>query len=196
MLVTAGLARRIPDPQPPDQSRVDSLCANIKQVVDSVRIPAIAQGSPVLIGFADEPAAMTWHNYYIDEIDPEDGAYNRIDTIGDRLMMILALAQNQTVIDYGTVRAVIEFLRYQVAVRRLLSPQVADNPLAKLQQKILARLSKGDHLTRRDLYRAVHADRYGTQIFNMAIDGLCQEQLVHFDGLSYGLPAEDPMRVG
>jgi len=111
-------------------------------------------------------------------------------------MMILALAQNQTVIDYGTVRAVIEFLRYQVAVRRLLSPQVADNPLAKLQQKILARLGKGDRLNRRDLYRAVHADRYGTQIFNMAIDGLCQEQLVQFDGLSYGLLAEDPMRVG
>src|SRR5262249_151922 len=82
MLVTAGLARRIPDPKPPEQSRVDSLCGAIKQVVDSVRIIAIAQGSPVLIGFADEPTAVTWQNYYMNEIDPEDGVYNRTDTIG------------------------------------------------------------------------------------------------------------------
>jgi hypothetical protein len=196
MLVTAGLARRIPDPKPPDQSRLDSLCTNIKQVVDSVRIIAIAQGSPVLIGFADEAAAMTWHNFYMNEIDPEDVVYNRIDTIGDRLMMILAVAQGHTVIDYDTVRAVIDFLRYQVAVRRLLSPQLADNQLARVQQKILARLAKGDRLTRRDLYRSVHADRYGTQIFEMAIEGLCRERLVQFDGEFYALPTEDPMRVG
>jgi hypothetical protein len=98
--------------------------------------------------------------------------------------------------NYGTVRAVIDFLHYQVAVRRLLSPQLADNQLARLQQKILVRLGKGDRLTRRDVYRAVHADRYGTQIFEMAIEGLCRERLVQFDGEFYALPSEDPMRVG
>src|SRR5262249_49428562 len=148
------------------------------------------------IGFADEPTAVTWQKYYMNEIDPEDGVYNRTDTIGDRLMMILALAQNKAVINYGTVRAVIDVLRYQVAVRRLLSTHLADNPLAKLQQKILARLSKGDRLTRRDLYRAVHADRYGTHIFETAIEGLCSERLVQFDGEFYALPSEDRMKVG
>src|SRR5262249_28044866 len=85
MLVTSGLARRIPNPKPPDQGRVDHLCATIKEIVDGVRILWVAQGSPVLIGFADEPAEMAWHNFYMKEIDPEDGVYNRIDTIGDRL---------------------------------------------------------------------------------------------------------------
>src|SRR5262249_18347554 len=125
----------------------------------------------------------------------EDGVYNRIDTIGDRLMMILALSQNKTVIEYWTVRAVIDFLRYQVAVRRLFSPQVADNPLARLQQKILMCLGAGKRLNRRELYRSVHADRYGTQIFDMAVDGLCNEQLADFDGERYGLPAEDAVNV-
>jgi hypothetical protein len=109
--------------------------------------------------------------------------------------VILALAQNKTVIEYETVRAVIDFLRYQVAVRRLLCPQVADNPLARLQQKILTRLGEEKRLTRRELYRSVHADRYGTQIFDMALDGLCKEQLVQFDGQFYGLPIEDPVKV-
>jgi hypothetical protein len=30
----------------------------------------------------------------------------------------------------------------------------------------------------------------------MAIEGLCRERLVQFDGEFYALPTEDPMKVG
>jgi len=196
MLVTAPVeTRRMPNPQLPDETRVSHLGSKIKEIFDRVRTQYIAQGSPVLIGFADEAAEKMWSDYYIDEIDPSDPSYNRIDTIGERLMMILALAQNQTVIDIATVRAVIEFLRYQVAVRRILAPQVAENPTARVQKKILARLGPDGALTRRELYRAVHADRYGTHIFDMALSGLQNLAIVKSDGDVYSLTTELPVET-
>ena len=181
MFVVAETTKRLSDPPPPDLQRLAEFCKKLRKLVEEVRARAV--NSKILIGFANQEARNLWDNYYVNEIHPDDPVYNRIDTIGERLMMILAIAQNSFEIDAETVRIVIEFLRYQVAVRRILCPRVANNPVAALQQKMLARLPEvGLSLKRRDLYRSIHAEREGTDVFNKALDGLVKEGVFGLEG--------------
>jgi hypothetical protein len=174
MLVAGTPRTRLSDPPEPDRKLVEDFYRSLKSLLDVVRSKAQPK---LLVAFADDGARSAWDSYYMDEIDTSDAIYNRIDTIGERLMTILTLAQGSFEIDAATVEAVIEFLRYEVAVRRRLRPVVANNPVAALQAKIMALLpNEGDCMKKRELYRKVHAEREGSEIWSRAVKGLLDQR--------------------
>lgn len=185
MLVVGNPSTRLADPPPPDPKLVVELNQKLESLAKQVSAKQ-PRPNKLLIDFSDPDARSEWKNFYIREIDPNDQVYNRIDTFGDRLMMILALAQGRLDIDIATVQATIEFLRYEVAVRRLLCPIDANNDVARVQQKIIANLCNvGDSKSRREIYRDIHADRFGTEVFDRAIKGLCGLGTLKIEGGKY-----------
>ncbi len=90
----------------------------------------------------------------------------RLDTIGMRLMAILAVTSGKTEIDLEVVNAVLAFLQYQKTVRENYRPSQAQNAVAKMQEAILRALHKADKpLSDRDLRRAAHADDEGEEVY-------------------------------
>ena len=54
---------------------------------------------------------------------------------------------------------------------------VANNPVAALQAKIMALLpNEGDCMKKRELYRKVHAEREGSEIWSRAVKGLLDQR--------------------
>lgn len=105
----------------------------------------------------------------------EESVYaNRLDTIGLRLMMLLAITSGRVEVDDATVQAVVTLLDYELAVRKLLDPIDAENAVARMEERIRRALQRG-RLRKRDLARQVHAHRSGTWVFNSAIKNLIAE---------------------
>jgi hypothetical protein len=170
-LVTGEPDKVLPIPPSPDTERVKDLDDNIRRVVEGVK----SKTGGFNVDFADEKAREIWIDFYCNQLDKNDPLSNRIDTMGERLMMILQVAKHEDfsvmpAIDAETVSGVIEFLKYQGHLRREFAPVVANNPIAKLEQKILARLpNPGNSMTRRLLQRATHSYRDGVEAFYRAV---------------------------
>lgn len=94
------------------------------------------------------------------------GSVTRLDTIGMRLMAILAVTSGKSEIDLEVVNAVLAFLQYQKTVRENYRPSQAQNVVAKMQEALLQALHKARKpLSDRDLRRVTHADREGEEIY-------------------------------
>ena len=68
---------------------------------------------------------------------------------------------------------VISLSRHQVKSRLHVSPVIAENQLAMVEQLIRKHLPRGT-ISRRDLQRKMNADRYGVQLFNRALANLVE----------------------
>jgi hypothetical protein len=192
-IVFATPFKRFEDPKKPQSEKVDALAEKLRGLLKDVK--ASGSGQRLEMTFEDDNARKIWADYYHKELDPKNDLHTRIDTFGERLMMILALAQGQKSISGDVVRATIDFLRYQVALRRQLAPIAADNIQAKTQNKILRALSGGP-LPKRELERQVHWNRVGTKVCKDALDGLVEETFVQFDLITkeYRLVTDDAGR--
>ena len=173
-LVYGEPTTRLPNPPLPDQVRLDALTEKLRGFIEKVQTEAqAATDGKIRVRFAGTHAERLWAKFYMEEIKTDEAVFNRIDGIGERLMVILTLLQDDRVIRAKTVRAVIEFLRYQVDIRRRWFPGIANNPVAALQQKIMKALTAvSGPQTYRHLYRKVHAEREGTEFFGRALNGL------------------------
>jgi hypothetical protein len=173
MLVVGRATKRLSSPPSVPWDKEQGICERILNL--RIALEAKAKTDRYLIPFADHKASEIWDDFYVNGLDPDNRMHNRIDTIGDRLMSILALAQNQFAIAVSTIEAVIEFLRYEIQVREMLCPRVAVNKSAELEQRIMMALPLvGSRATSRDIHRKVHAERYGSELFKKALDGLCE----------------------
>jgi hypothetical protein len=67
----------------------------------------------------------------------------------------------------------LEFARYQVRIRGILEPNPGENPDARCAFAILSWLrlyaSDGRPVERREVYRAIHAERFGPGVFDRAL---------------------------
>jgi hypothetical protein len=173
-LVTGRATKRISNPPIVPWDEEHAICEGILNLRIKLQ-QKTKRDKRYLMPFADNTASAVWNDFYINELDPDDPMHNRVDTMGDRLMTILTLAQEQFAISAKTVEAVIQFLRYEIQVRKLLCPRVAVNKMAELEQQIMSIALPviGSSAVRRDIYRKVHADRYGSEMFKKALDGLC-----------------------
>jgi hypothetical protein len=98
-------------------------------------------------------------------------AVTRLDTIGMRLMAILAVTSGKNEIDLEVVDVVLAFLQYQKTIRENYRPSQAQNVVAKMQEALLQALHKaGKPLSDRDLRRVTHADREGEEVFQKTRD--------------------------
>lgn len=128
-------------------------------------------------------AQELWRRWYLTR--PQDVYSVRLDTIGQRLMLIFAFAQgNFREIDADTVRAVSDLLEWQHKVRMAHDPIDAGNEVAKMEEAIRRQLGARGPLSRRDLKRFTHAHRAGEWIFRTALENLLAAREVTFDRAS------------
>lgn len=117
-------------------------------------------------------AEALWMEYYRDLRERTNPIFERLDTYGLRLAVLLAFTKIEMEISRATVESVIALLEYQREVRLLVQPVEAENAIAGLGQLILRRLADGRWWGRSRLYKSVHAYRYGTQKFDYALSNL------------------------
>ena len=117
-----------------------------------------------LIHFTRE-AESIWDDWYMTL--EQDETTVRLDTIGLRLMGLLAFTSGRYEIDVDLVRSVLAILEYERHVRTLYRPNAGTNPFARMEEKIRRALHRSP-LSDRDLRRNTNADRDGLNIYNKA----------------------------
>jgi hypothetical protein len=96
----------------------------------------------------------------------------RLDTIGFRLLALIALTTEKDVIDAETVQVVCRILDYELKVRMLTDPIDADSVIARLEESVRRNLGAKGKLSKNQLRRATSADKYGIWAFDQALKNL------------------------
>jgi hypothetical protein len=117
-------------------------------------------------------ANALWHEWYL--ALPESVHAKRLDTIGFRLMAILALTMDKDAVDLEVVEAAVMILNYELAIRTATDPIDANGLIAKLEERIRRQLKVKRPLMDRDLRRHAHGDREGIWAFEQA-----KKNLIH-----------------
>jgi hypothetical protein len=141
-------------------------------------------------------ADRLWEKWYCDL--PETDETARLDNLGMRLMGLLAFTDGRNEIDEELLRSVLDILEYQRQVRLVYRPIEAENPSARMEQKILRTIRQHGPLSRRELYKHTHAERAGARVLTDAMRSLTQETvgmspMLEFQGGKFHLvePASD-----
>jgi hypothetical protein len=159
-VVNADRVRKVAWPPPPDQDKLNAIRFRLHQQL--LRLPLTLDISP--------DGQDAWDAWYTGL--PSSEHTRRLDTIGFRLLPLIAFTTDKDVIDTETVRTVTSILDYELAVRILTDPIDADSTIAKLEEKIRRVLDAKGPQTERDLRRNTHADRDGLWAFNTAMQNL------------------------
>jgi len=147
-------------PEPPDAAKLDAIRQRIQQQLAKL---------PLTLDVTADAKAR-WEQWYNDL--PASEHAKRLDTIGFRLMPILALTTDKDSVDLQTVEHVVAMLEYELRLRVLTDPIDADSQIAKLEERIRRTLEAKGPLTKRELRQCVHADRYGLWAFEAALRNL------------------------
>jgi hypothetical protein len=160
-IVTAPSKPRVAWPQPPDPIALDKIRIRMTQ--------QLLQADRKLAITSDGLAA--WESWYGSL--PQSPHAKRLDTIGRRLMLILALTTDKEQIDRETVATVCQILNYELAVRQQTDPIDAEGTIARLEEKIrrALRLAR-QRMTQNELRRKTNADRSGLWAFKAAMANL------------------------
>jgi len=159
-VVGADRKPKVAWPHPPNQSALSSIRAELLQQIGKL---------PVSFEITAE-ARTAWEGLY--RCLPASEHAKRVDTLGFRLLALIALATNKTAIDSETVETVRLILGYELKMRELTDPIDAENVIAKLEQKLRRVLTLKGPLKPRDLKKAVNAHRSGLWAFEKAIQNL------------------------
>jgi hypothetical protein len=185
-VVIGGEREPISFPRMPNSVALDSIRQRIQQQI--ARLP---------VKFSIAPNALAlWDAWYKKSRRRNSVHTARLDTIGFRLMAILALTMDKKEVDAEVMQVVIDLLEYEFWVRLETDPIDADTTIAKLEQKIKRVLAEKP-LTPRDLRRRVNADRTGIWPFKRALENLRDSGQVGIDqsGRYYVLSDDNPRVV-
>jgi len=136
-----------------------------------------SEGGALEIGIIPEAEAI-FKDWYMNL--PKTQTAKRLDTYGLRLLPLLAINNDKMRIDCETVQRVITLLDYELQVRAETDPIDADSKIAVMEERIRRVLKKGSKGSR-DLRKAVHYERGGLFVFNVALKNLTQAKDVRFD---------------
>src|SRR5262249_22644773 len=114
----------------------------------------------------------------IDDVIGTDEDTTRLDTIGMRVMTVLAVSSGKKQIDADVIRATFAFLKYQKTIRQRYKPSQAETVDAKIEAAILKQLKQRGPLSDRDLERYTNASRYGTPAFKKVREALEHERKI------------------
>jgi hypothetical protein len=156
-------ALRISMPIAPDAQHYQRLQTGVRAYYEELRKNPRA--------FEIEPESMDlWQSFYEQFKDGEE--WNRIDAYGFRLMTLQAALTSQKSITREVMEDVIKLSIFEAESRVMVSPVIAENQLAMMEQLIRRQLDSGVTLTRRELQRKTNADRYGITHFRTALANL------------------------
>ena len=157
----------VPRPLNPSQRLVDALVEKTAGVIQEIR----RKKSEIS---TDASAERLWQEFY-HGIGTEK-EWNRIDTYGFRLMAIQSALRGENSVTKSVVQNVIEFLQYEVATRKLVSPVVAKHAGAEMEEIIRKFLPVfGTWISHRELSRRTNSHRHGIEVFKRAINNLYNE---------------------
>jgi len=134
---------------------------------------------PLTLSMTGE-ARREWEEWYVG-LPPSPHA-KRLDTIGRRLLLLIALTTDKSEIDLETVKTVRKILEYELNIRRLSDPIDAENAIARMEEKIRRKLKGTRFMDKRQLHRAVNASRAGIWVFDTALRNLRQNDEVKCEG--------------
>jgi hypothetical protein len=163
---------RIAIPQQPDPESYRELQSRVKVCYTAI------QGNPREFEI-DSEALELWEAFYETFEDGEE--WNRIDAYAYRFMTLQAALTGQTSITSEVMRDVISISKYQVESRAHVSPVIAENQLAMVEQIIRKHLRSGETVSRRELQRGMNADRYGIKVFHAALSNLVSAGEIHWE---------------
>ena len=155
-IVGAERKSKVAWPASPDPRMVEVCKARIAEQVRRL---------PMTLAISEE-GYSAWDTWYHEL--PRSEHARRLDTIGFRLLALIALITNKREVDLPTVETVISMLNYELKLRQLMDPIDCDNQIAKLEESIRRALAQGIQ-TKRDLSRKLHAARSGIWMFNKAL---------------------------
>jgi hypothetical protein len=175
-VVWADRKPKVAWPQPADPAKLGAI---------RERIAAQLARLPLTLDI--EPDAKQLWEYWYNCLPPSEHA-KRLDTIGFRLMPLLALTTDKQSVDSDTVMLVMGILDYELSIRMATDPLKVDNKIAEVQEKIRRVLKRNEGgLTRSMISKLTNSKRVGTEIFKKALDGLLREGEVHTDKKHYWL---------
>lgn len=91
-------------------------------------------------------------------------------------MALQAVLRGENIVTKENVQQVVEFLQCEVAVREAVSPVIAENPVAQMEELIRRFLQEGTIMTKRELQRKTNYSRLGIEIFDRAITNMTRNE--------------------
>lgn len=110
---------------------------------------------------------------------PEDS--ERMNVQVWRSALLIAWLRHEDVISAKTAEDAVKLGQYQIASHEYYRTRSADNANARVQGKILRALEMKGPLSKRDLQKATHAHRDGTDVWMKALTGLIRDQSIGQD---------------
>jgi hypothetical protein len=159
-IVNADSKPRIAWPGKPDGAKLAELRRGLQAQL--AKLPATVDATP--------EAKAEWEEWYKNL--PASEHAKRLDTIGFRLMPLLAFSGGKETIDVEVIRDVIEILRYELRIRKVSDPIDADNSIAKMEQSIVRQLENRGPMSERDLRKYTNAHTKGQGIFQLSLRNL------------------------
>jgi hypothetical protein len=176
-LVAGGSDRRIARPEPIPDDRRRAIMTALGDLLSRIDHAA---GTDQLVLRLSIDADALWDAWY--QTVPRTIHWRRLDTYGLRLMILLSVSRGDLeTISADTVRRVTLLLDHQLALRHQFDPVDAENAVARMEELIRRKLHTRGPLTKRDLRRHVHADRFGLWIFETALSNLMRARDVQWD---------------
>jgi hypothetical protein len=166
----------IPVPRDVPQDIEQALAQDLGAIL--YRLRPYTPANPLIMRLTPE-ALSIWSEFYA--TIPRTVTGTRIDSIGLRLAMLMALSAHKLEIDTDVIHAAIEIAKWQLAVREEVMPVEASNAIAALEQRICKVLKSRGPLRERDIRRYVNAERVGLWAFSTALSNLQQAGMVRYD---------------
>ena len=173
LIVAADRRMKVALPDPQDESE-------LKRLRDLIEVQL--KRLPLTLDFT-QAARKAWEAWYNSLTTSEH--CKRLDTIGLKLLGIMALTTDKSCIDLPTVQIVISILNYEFTIRKLTDPIDCDSLIGKLEERIRRRLESTGYLSKSDLKRAIHADRYGEWPVEKALENLVKARDIRLEGEGY-----------
>jgi hypothetical protein len=176
LLVLDESKSSIPVPRDVPSSVEQALAQDLGAIL--YRLRPYTPANPLVMRLTPEALAI-WSEFY--KAIPRTVTGTRIDSIGLRLAMLMALSAHKSEIDTEVIQAAIAVAQWQLAVRDEVMPVEASNAIAALEQRICKVLKSRGPLRERDLRRYVNAERVGLWAFSTAISNLQHAGMVRYD---------------
>jgi hypothetical protein len=176
LLVLDESKASIPVPREVPPSIEQALAQDLGAILYTLR--SYTPSNPLVMRLTPEALGI-WSEFY--KTIPRTVTGTRIDSIGLRLAMLMALSAHKSEIDTEVIQAAIEIAQWQLAVRDEVMPVEASNAIAALEQRICKTLKSRGPLRERDLRRYVHAERVGLWAFATALSNLQQAGMVRYE---------------
>jgi hypothetical protein len=178
-IVSADARPRIAWPGKPDEAKLTELRQHIQ--VQLAKLPIVLDATP--------EAKAEWEVWY--KKLPSNEQAKRLDTIGFRLMPLLAFSCEKQTVDVEIVRDVIAILDYEMRLRAVSDPIDADNAVAKMEARIRRQLKNRGPLTERVLRKSTNAQRTGDWCFRTALGNLEKAKDISLAAKKWRLNEED-----